>query len=490
MLNISETVSRSAQKWPDKVFLIFDNQTITFKGFSEAVSRWTDYLLKNKIGKSDVVSVFSKNNADMLYLWMASSRCGAIFAPFNFNLRDAELEKLVRDSKPKLLFTDSDLKSPDLEKITRVVKFDSVSFSGSSLSLVSTQPDDISTLLYTSGTESMPKGVMNSHLNWTSALISSVVDLDWKNDDVFLLSIPLYHVAGLYTFLGFLNVGGTIILGRRPDLPEIDSFIRKHRVTYLIFPPTLFVALSQFFTEPYPSVRNCISFGAFLGKQQVATVSKLFPNAEWRNYYGQTESTPMGTTLQPEYFKNKGESIGKPHINVEIRLVGDNGSPVSRAGEIGEIQMRGPTVARGYHNNPEKTAETFLKDGWLRTGDLAKLDSDGFLYFVDRKKDIVRTGGENVSSMEVEGAILEDARIAETAVIGIPHKYWGEAVTAVVVLRKDQKVTEADLLAHLNTRLSAYKVPKKIVFVNSLPHNPSGKILKKELREEYSGIYA
>ncbi|MCL6089666.1 MAG: AMP-binding protein [Candidatus Thermoplasmatota archaeon] len=490
MLNISEAVSRASQKWPEKAFLIFDNQEITFKDFRENVNRWTDYLSKNKIEKSDIVSVYSKNNTDMLYLWMASNRLGAIFAPFNFNLRDTELEKLVQDSKPRLLFTDADLKSGNLEKITKVVKFDTITLSGSSKSLEFTEPDDVSTLLYTSGTESLPKGVMNTHINWTAALLSSVVDLNWKHDDVFLLSIPLYHVAGLYTFIGFLNVGGTIILGRKPDLPEIDSFIRKYKVTYLIFPPTLFIALSQFFTEPYPSVRNCISFGAFLGKQQVAAVSKLFPNAEWRNYYGQTESTPMGTTLQPEHFKSKGESIGKPHINVEIRLVGDDGAPVSKTGEIGEIQLRGPTVAAGYYNNPEKTAETFLKDGWLRTGDLAKFDSDGFLYFVDRKKDIVRTGGENVSTMEVEGAILEDARTAEAAVIGIPHKYWGEAVTAFVTLRKEQKVDEAELLSNLNKRLAAYKIPKKIIIVDALPHNPSGKILKKELREKYSGIYA
>lgn len=488
MLNISEIVDRAAEKWPSKVFLIDGERRTTYEEFRSEVCRWASFLKSRGVGRSDIVAVFSKNNVEMLYLWMASNRLGAVFSPYNFNLKQAEMDRLIGDSGPKLLFTDSDVGVGDVGgQKPEVIKFGDVAVNESVETVAETEPDDMSTLLYTSGTEDLPKGVMNTHLNWFSTLMSGIADIDMRHEDVFLLSIPIYHVAGLYTFLGFMNVGATIVLERVPNPTEIDALVRKHNVNYLIFPPTLFIVLSQLSKEPFPSVKKCISFGSFISANQFDSISRFFPVAEWRNYYGLTEATPLGTTLQPGDFPARKESIGKPHMNMSLKLLKPDGSAAA-PGEVGEIFLRSPSVAKGYYNRPEKTRETFA-NGWLLTGDLARMDEGGFLYFVDRKKDIVRTGGENVSSVEVEREILKDERVAEVAVVGIPHPHWEEAVTAFVVLKKGRTMEGEELIQSLGKTMAGYKIPKKVVVMESLPHNASGKILKKELRQANSRLY-
>ena len=484
MLNISDILDRSAEKWPEKNFLYFDGSAYTFEAFRDRVLRWVFYLRKSGVKRGDVISIFSKNRPEMLELWMAASRIGAIYSPYNFNLKQEEIKALIIGSRPVALFTDSTLSS-DME--TRIVEFDKVRLTDKDYFVDEIDPTHVSTLLYTSGTESSPKGVMNTHLNWYSSLISSIHDLDWRHDDTFLMSIPAFHVAGLYTFLGFMNVGASIVLEAVPNPSEIVSLINRYGVTYLIFPPTLFIGLSQFVKEPFSSVKKCISFGAFISESQFNAVSKIFPGVQWRNYYGMTETTPMGTTLQPEQFEGRKESIGTPHINISLKLIKEDGTE-ARVGEVGEILMKGPTVAKGYFNDDARTKASF-EMGWVRSGDLAVMDKDGFLYFVDRKKDIIRTGGENVPSVEVEREMLTHRSVGEAAVVGIRHPYWMEAVTAFVTAKKDQKIDPDEITEYLKSKIANYKIPKKIIVLQSLPHNSSGKILKKELREQYKDLY-
>ena len=484
MLNVSDVIDRSSEKWPNKNFIYFNDRTFSFEAFRKRVLQWVSYLRKSGIKAGDIVAVFSKNRPEMLELWMAVNRIGAVYSPYNFNLKQDEIKTLVQNSRPVVLFTDTAL---NFDPGTRTVEFDNVDLTGTDNFAYETEPNDVSTLLYTSGTESAPKGVMNTHMNWYSSLLSSVHDLDWRHDDVFLLSIPVYHVAGLYTFLGFMNVGASIVVEANPNPVEIISLINKYSVTYLIFPPTVFIGLSQFVKEPFSSVKKCISFGAFISETQFNAVSRIFPGVQWRNYYGMTETTPMGATIQPDDFEGRKESIGRPHINISLKLVKDDGTE-ARRGEVGEILMKGPTVARGYFNDEARTRTSF-DGGWIRSGDLAVMDSDGFLYFVDRKKDIIRTGGENVPSIEVERELLTHGSIGEVAVVGIKHPYWMEAVTAFVTARKDQKVVPDEIIEYLKPRMANYKIPKKIIVIPSLPHNSSGKILKKELREQYKDLY-
>lgn len=485
MLNIAEIVDRSAEKWPEKPFLLDGERRITFREFRSQVTRWAAFLRQEGVGEGKVVACRSRNTPEMLYLWMAANRLGAAFSPYNFNLNSRETGLLVTDSSPTHLFTDSEvrLEGPSAPR-TRLLTWPDLPDGEPWEAVHPTQPDDMATLLYTSGTEDMPKGVVNTHLNWYATLMSALADLDMAHDDVFLLSIPVYHVAGLYTFLAFLHVGATIVLERTPSPAEIDRWIRSHGITYLIFPPTLFIGLAQLAREPYPSVTKCISFGAFLSATQFEGIGKLFPRASWRNYYGLTESTPVGTVLRPEDFLRKRESIGKPHVDVSLRLETDDGRPPA-TGEPGEILLRSPSVSPGYFHRPELTRERF-RDGWLRTGDIGWRDEEGFLYFLDRKKDIVRTGGENVSSVEVEREILKDPRFAEVAVVGLPHPYWEEAVTAFVVPKANVAApSEPEVLSALKGQLAAFKVPKKVIVIEALPHNASGKVLKKELRTRY-----
>ncbi|MDA8054555.1 MAG: AMP-binding protein [Thermoplasmatales archaeon] len=484
MFNIAHIMDLSVDKWKNKTFLVFNGRKITYKDFGDRVEEWVAFLRSKQINRGDIVAVFSKNRPEMLELWMALSRLGAVYSPYNYNLKSTEIQSLINNSSPSILFTDSSL--PEISG-TEVINFDTVEIKGSDSRVENTDSEDMCTLLYTSGTEAMPKGVMNTHLNWYSALMSSIYDLEWKNDDVFLLSIPIYHVAGLYTFLGFMNVGGTILIESVPNPSEIISLINEFRVTYLIFPPTVYIALSQIAKEPFSSVKKCISFGAFISESQFDAVSKVFPNVRWRNYYGMTETTPMGTTLQPEDFEKRKESIGKPHINISIKLLRDDGSE-TKPGEVGEICMKGPSVAKGYFRDDDKTRETF-HEGWVHSGDLAKMDDEGFLYFVDRKKDMVRTGGENVSSVEVEREILTYRPVAEAAVVGLPHPYWMEAVTAFVTPKRDQKINETELAEYLKGRMAGYKLPKKIIVLESLPHSASGKLLKRELKKMYADSY-
>jgi len=201
MLNVSDVLDRSSEKWPRKNFLYFNDRTFTFEAFRERVLKWVSYLRKVGVKAGDVVSVFSRNRPEMLELWMAANRIGALYSPYNFNLKQDEIKVLVNDSRPVILFTDAALNA---DLATRIVEFDRADLTSTDDFAYQTGPDDVSTLLYTSGTESAPKGVMNTHLNWYSSLMSSIHDLDWRHDDVFMLSIPVYHVAGLYTFLGFM----------------------------------------------------------------------------------------------------------------------------------------------------------------------------------------------------------------------------------------------------------------------------------------------
>lgn len=349
--------------------------------------------------------------------------------------------------------------------------------------------DDMCSRPYTSGTEALPKGVMNTHKSFFTTLLSGTGDLNIAEDDAALLSIPLYHIAGKYLLLEFINLGCKLVLEYAPNPIEILELTQSEKVTYWVYPPTLYQIMPSmpgFDAYDLSSLRKCVSFGAVMPVPILEQWKKLLPGSEWRNYYGQTESGPLGSTLQPEDFERKIDTIGTPHTGVEIKIFDDEDNEVP-VGEMGEIVMRGPSVMKGYYNLEEKTAET-LRVGWLHTGDLGKFDEGGFLYFLDRKKDMIKSGGENAASKEVEDAIIGHEKVMQVAVVGLPDDYWIEMVAAAVVPYPGVEVTEEEIIAYAKQYLAGYKVPKK-VFVMSMeemPVLPSGKILKRELRDRLS----
>ncbi|MDY6795846.1 MAG: long-chain-fatty-acid--CoA ligase [Actinomycetota bacterium] len=507
--NIGDVLRRSAEHYPERLAVTFGGKSLTFKQLNEMSCRCANSLLEMGINKGDRVALMTHNCPHYIACWMGLAKIGAVTTPLNFMLKGPEVEYIVNHAGPKAFFVEDSLVGVVQEvsgKLKSIQHFGMISLGkgekpegwldveqlftdgkDASEPEVEAGDEEIATLMYTSGTEALPKGVMNSHLNFFHSISSGVIDLEIYRDDVILVPIPLYHIAAKYLLMLCMNICAHVVLEYAPNPVEILDLTQKERISYWIFPPTLYqalLAIPDFESYDVSSVKKCICFGSYMPRALLEKWRKILPDSRWRNYYGQTESTPMGSTLQPDKFDEKIESIGKPHTNVLIRIFND-GDEELPVGEVGEIVMRSPSVMLGYYENEEKTAVT-LKGGWLHTGDLGRFDEDGYLYFIDRKKDIIKTGGENVSSLEVEGVISKHEKVMQTAVIGLRDEYWGEAVTAVVVPKPGVVLEPEEVIIYCKEKLAGYKVPKRIFVEQDMPISPSGKILKRLLRERYT----
>ena len=508
-INIGDIPRRSAAKFGDRIALVYQDQRITFKQLNENCCRMAHVFEQLGARKGDGISFMTHNCLHYIYSWLGACKIGCIVNPLNFMLKAPEIEFIVNNAESKLFFVEDALvpqalaAAPSLKNVESfgIIRINAPeaevpegwlildelfdSMTDSSEPLVATADDDLASLMYTSGTEALPKGVMNTHKNFFSTLMSGLADLHLQGDDNALLSIPLYHVAGKYLLLEFINLGCHLVLEYAPNPIEILELTQQEKVTAWVYPPMLYQILPSmpdFASYDLSSLRKFVAFGAVMPVSVLQQWKALFPDAIWMNYYGQTESSPVGSTLQPEDFERKIDSIGRPHTGVEIKIFDEDDNEVL-LGDVGEIVMRGPSVMKGYYRNPEKAAET-LRHGWLHTGDLGRFDDEGFLYFVDRKKDMIKSGGENVSSQEVEGVIFRHDKVMQVAVVGLPDEYWVEAVTACVVPYPGMEVTEGESGAYCKENLAGYKVPKRVVVMplEELPMLPSGKILKRELR--------
>jgi fatty-acyl-CoA synthase len=340
-------------------------------------------------------------------------------------------------------------------------------------------------IMYTSGTESLPKGVMLSHDAVIAQYVSCIIDGEIAESDVILHAMPLFHCAQLDVFLGpSVYVGGENIItaDTRPD--TLLRLLDTHRVTSFFAPPTIWISLLRspsFEHTDLSSLRKGYYGAAIMPVAVLEEMQSRLPHTRLWNFYGQTEIAPLATVLKPEDQFRKPGSAGRPALNVETRVVDERGLDV-QVGEIGEIVHRSPQLLSGYLNNPQRTSEAFI-GGWFHSGDLARIDSDGYIYIVDRKKDVIKTGGENVASREVEEVIYRLQEVAEVAVVGTAHPVWIESVTAIIVLKHGAALTETQVIAHCRSSMAGFKTPKRVVFRSSLPKSPSGKLLKRELRD-------
>ncbi len=504
---IGDIPRRTAAQYPSRTAIIFQGKRISFRELNENCCRFAHSFEALGARKGDRVAFLAHNCLQYIYAWLGVAKIGCAIVPLNFMLKPSEVEFIINHAEPRFFFVEDALLPPVREvagKLGSVEKFGIIPLAGTKApegwlnlddflapSLSTEEPcvaidgDEVTTLLYTSGTEALPKGVMTTHQNYYATLMSGGVDLNISKNDITLLTIPLYHVAGKYLLLESIHMGAAVVLQYAPNPTEILQLTQKEGVTYWVYPPTLYQilpAMPNFKDFSLSSLRKCISFGALMPVALLQQWKQLVPQAEWRNYYGQTESSPLGSTLQPADFERKISSIGTPHMGVEMKIFDENDREVP-VGQVGEIVMRGPCVMKGYFRNEAKTAET-LRNGWLHTGDLGRFDDEGFLYFIDRKKDMIKTGGENVSSQEVEGLLFKQGKVMQAAVIGMPDPIWGEAVTAVVVPFPGTSLTEEDVIAYCKTHMAGYKVPKRVIFVSSMPTTPSGKVLKRLLKEQ------
>ncbi|WP_027502345.1 acyl-CoA synthetase [Rhodococcus sp. UNC363MFTsu5.1] len=495
---VDGVLRRSAAKFPDRTALTFDGRSRSYRDLDDAVTRAAGHLLALGLQPGDRVAAYGTNSDAYVIGFLACARAGLVHVPVNYALKGEELTYLVSQSGARAVLVDPALRGT-LDSVRENLAIEHVlplrDADGSLLELSGTgevqalEPQAASTdlvqLLYTSGTTSKPKGAMMTHGALVHEYVSSVIALGLSADDNPLVCMPLYHSAGMHVFtIPYLSVGATVNLMAAPDIPEILRRIEAEKIGSLFLAPTVWVPLAN---HPDLETRDLSSltkaqYGASI--MPVTVLNRLrerYPNLGFYNCFGQSEIGPLATVLQPDEHEARPSSCGRAVFFVETRVVDAEGNDVPD-GESGEVLYRSPQLCQGYWENPEATAEAF-RDGWFHSGDLVTRDAEGFITVVDRIKDVINTGGILVASREVEDAVYTHPAVAEVAVIGTPDEKWIEAITAVVVLREDHEpVTAEALIGHVKERIAPFKVPKNIQFVDALPRNQSGKLLKRELR--------
>lgn len=494
---IDGVARRSARAYGDREAVRFQDRSWSYRELDEAVSRAARHLLDLGLTKGDRVAAFGKNSDAYLIAFLACARAGLIHVPLNFNFTTPELAYLITQSGSRVVLADPEL-APKVHDVggdsLRVLTLrdadDSllgVARGGPVPTLAGDVTDeDLVQLLYTSGTTSAPKGAMMSHRALLHEYVSCLLALDLRADDQPLHVMPLYHSAQMHVFLlPWLAVGATNTILEVADPAAILARMERDGHRAFFAAPTLWVALTNhpdFATRDLSSLRKAYYGASIMPGPIVERLQDKLPELGLYNCFGQSEMGPLCTVLDPEGHQDRPASAGRPVLFTELRVVEADGNDVA-PGELGEVVYRSPQLCHGYWDKPEETAEAF-RDGWFHSGDLVRMDEEGFITVVDRIKDVINTGGVLVASREVEDALFGHPAVAEAAVIGTPDEKWVEAVTAVVVRKAE--VSAEELVDYLRTRLASFKLPKAIHFVGELPRNASGKILKRELRDHVS----
>jgi fatty-acyl-CoA synthase len=486
---VDGVLRRSARRTPARVAVEYGDRSWTYEELDEAVSRAASVLLGAGLSPGDRVGAYGHNSDAYLIAVLACARARLVHVPVNQNLTGDDLAYIVGQSGSALVLADPDL-TAQLPDGTRTLPLRDAD--GSLLSRLESTPaydgpeargEDLVQLLYTSGTTALPKGAMMTHRALVHEYLSAITALDLSAGDRPVHSLPLYHSAQMHVFLlPYLAVGATNVILDAPDGDRILDLIETDRADSLFAPPTVWIALSNrpdFATRDLDGLRKAYYGASIMPVPVLERLRERLPKLAFYNCFGQSEIGPLATVLAPDEHKGRLDSCGRTVLFVDARVVDEDGKDVPD-GTPGEIVYRSPQLCEGYWDKPEETAEAF-RDGWFRSGDLAVRDAHGYFTIVDRVKDVINSGGVLVASRQVEDALYTHEAVAEVAVIGLPDERWIEAVTAVVVPRGD--IDEAELIAHAREKLAHFKAPKRVVFVDELPRNASGKILKRELRD-------
>jgi fatty-acyl-CoA synthase len=487
-VSLTDLLSHHADRFADRPALVYDDTTQTWSQLLSAVQLTAGALRERGVGAGDVVGVLMYNSGRFLELMHAISHLGAIFMPLNWRLAPAEIGYIAEHSDAVLVVTEPELADRTEEignAAARVVLVDELCGSAPVLDPAPTRSGDIHRLMYTSGTTSRPKGVMISYGNLWAKNATGVVEYGMTAACVNLACGPLYHVGALdLTTTTLMYLGATTHVLRRFDAAAVLETIERQRITDVWLAPAMIAALvahPDAARRDLSSLRLIIDGGEKMPLPLIERVLATFPNAWFADAYGMTETVGGDTVLDKGRTLAKLGSVGKPVLHTEVRTVRPDGSDCE-AGEPGEVIMRGPKVCLGYWRDVRATAET-IRDGWLHSGDLGVLDEDGYLFIVDRLKDVIVSGGENIASSEVERVLYEHPAIVEVAVVARPDERWNEVPVAFYVAAPGATVDSGHLERHCRASLAGYKVPKGFVAIDALPRNPSGKVLKRELRE-------
>jgi fatty-acyl-CoA synthase len=491
--------SRSALT-PNRRALTFEGTTWSYQQLQHRIDALAGHLGRGGIGHGDRVGFLGLNQPAFFEAMFATSRLGAIFVPLNFRLTGPELTFIIDDAGIHTLIADDAHRGviDSIRADVGVRRFltDAVADGWEPLhpeasSAVDPMPvdaDDVALIMYTSGTTGHPKGAMLTHANLWWNNTNAMHQMDVSEDDVTLVVAPLFHIGGLnVTTLVTWQRGGEVVLHRSFDPAACLEDIARYGVTTMFGVPAMFLFMSQlpgFNDADLTTLRMLVCGGAPVPEPLI----KLYNGRgiPINQGYGLTETAPMVSFLSPEWSLSKVGSAGRPGLFSELRLVDEEGQPVTAPRVHGEVCTRGPNVMKGYWQRPDATAAAIDAEGWFHTGDVGYLDEEGFLYIADRVKDMVITGGENVYPAEVEGVLHECPGVADVAVIGLPDQRWGEAVVAVVVREEGAELTLEGIRDFAGERLARYKLPTRVESIDVLPRNPAGKILKFELRERFS----
>jgi acyl-CoA synthetase (AMP-forming)/AMP-acid ligase II len=518
-MNLWLSLNKALSLYGDREALVDGKKRFTYRQFGRRVANLIKALTDIGLKKGDVIGITAPNCHEYMEAYYACAVSGIVLSPLNYRLAVPETVAILNDAEARALIVHMDFakelpeiikQCKQIEKVIFIgggprpkldcpsIEFEECATAGDGIMPEPEQlkADDLAQIYFTSGTTGLPKGVMLTQGNVTFNALAVVADLKLCDQDVWLHAAPMFHLADAWATFAITWVGGKHIF--IPYFRAIHALeaIDKDKITLTVLVPTM---LNAMVNDPkleefnYSSLRLLLTGGSPIAPELVRAACDKF-SCQYIQLYGMTETSPFLTLSQPKHHQlhlDPTEQLdircrtGRPYIGAEVRVVRPDDSEVEHNNlEVGEIVARGPTIFAGYWKKPQATAET-IRNGWIHTGDLAVVDEEGFINIVDRAKDMIITGGENVYSTEVEHALHEHPGVLECAVMGVPDEFWGESVKAVVVAKQGHTLTEAELIEFARQRLAAYKVPRSVDFLAELPKTGSGKIFKKGLRERY-----
>lgn len=500
---LSNILLQHIEDKPNKAVTVFQGRETSYAQLVENGRQLGGYFHKQGLVQGDVVALLVNNSDWFVTCYFACHLAGLVVLPINTRLAPREIEYILHHSEARGLVYDREFAQvvedllPQVSNLQYFIHIgDSDGLRGAELAeaireggeipALQQHEDDTAVIFYTSGTTGKPKGVMLTHKNCVSVASMWYEALGMEPEDRVMIVAPLFHCAAAHVFmLPTIYGGGTLVIEPGFHPQDVIEILQKEDVSIFFGVPAMYMILlnmPEIYTMNVPKLRMLMYGAAPMPYELIKKIKQIFPQAGVQNLYGQTENTPGTSSLKDSHALSKIGSVGQPLPRCQVRIVDEEGNEVP-TGQVGEITIKGDHVMKGYLKNPEATALA-LRDGWLFSGDLGKVDEEGFIYIVDRKKDMLIRGGENIYPIEIEEVLYEMPEVLEAAVVGIPHEVYGEIPKAYVVVKEGHTLTEEQALTFCRQRLAKYKVPAEVEFTGALPRNASGKVLKTVLRGE------